>query len=109
MAELPRDRIYVGLGGHVLAVEASSGREVWRTKLVGRDFVSTMMADGRVIAGTRGRLYSLDPVTGAILWENGMKGLGYGLISLPGTEGAASAEAAAMKAQRQRQAAAAAG
>ena len=106
MAELPRDRTYVGLGGHVIALEESTGREVWRTKLIGRDFVATAISGGRVLAGTRGRVYALDAVTGAILWENEMKGLGYGLVGFPG---AASAVPAAARDQERRRAAAAAG
>ena len=38
MAEMPRDRIYVGAQGHVVALEGASGREVWRTKVRGRGF-----------------------------------------------------------------------
>lgn len=104
MPELPRDRTYVGLAGHVIALEESTGREVWRTKLIGRDLVTTAISGGRLLAGTRGRVYALDPLTGAILWENAMKGLGYGFVGFPGTGPAA---AAAARLEQQRRAAAA--
>jgi outer membrane protein assembly factor BamB len=107
MAELPRDRIYVGASGHVVALEGSSGREVWRTKLRGRGFVNAGLVEGRLLAATGGHLFCLDPVTGAVLWDNELKGLGFGLMSIPGSAGAGALEAAVVAAERQRRAAAA--
>lgn len=107
MAELPRDRIFIGAGGHVVALEASTGREVWRTKLKGSGFVTAGLLGERLLAATGGRLYALDPVTGAILWENPLKGLGFGLVSIPGIGSSGTVEAAALTAERQRRAAAA--
>jgi len=108
MAELPRDRIFVGASGHVVALEASTGREIWRTRLKGRGFVTAGLMGERLIAATGGRLYSLDPVTGSVLWENPLKGLGFGLVSVPGNGSAGTVEAAALAAERQRRAAASA-
>ena len=56
MAELPRDRIYAGIAGQVVALDGVTGREAWRTKLRGRGFVTTGLAAGRVIAATGGRV-----------------------------------------------------
>lgn len=109
MAAMPRDRIYVGVKGHVVGLEAISGRELWRTKLRGMGFVTTGIAEERVVAATGGHLYSLDPSTGAILWHNELKGLGLGLVSLAGIDGGSSVEAAAIRAEQQRRNAAAAG
>lgn len=106
MAELPRDRIFAGMAGHVVALDGVTGREAWRTKLRGRGFVTTGLSGSRVIAATGGRVFGLDPVTGAILWENEMKGLGYGLISVPGIGGASEVHAAAAEAERRQRAAA---
>ena len=88
-----------------MALEGSSGREVWRTKLRGRGFVNAGLAEGRLLAATGGHLFCLDPVTGAVLWDNELKGLGLGLMSIPGSGGAV--EAAAVAAESQRRAAAA--
>jgi len=107
MADLPRDRIYVGVAGHVAALEAITGREVWRTKLRGRGFVTTGLAGERVIAATGGHLFALDPVTGALLWDNELKGLGFGLISIPGAGDSSALHAAAVEAERSHRAAAA--
>lgn len=107
MADLPRDRIFLGATGHVVALEGSTGREVWRTKLRGRGFVTAGLVDARLLAATGGHLFCLDPVTGAILWENTLKGLGFGLMSIPGSGTSGALEAAAVAAERQRRAAAA--
>lgn len=47
MAELPRDRIYAGAAGQVVALDAVTGREVWRTKLKGHGFVTTGLSAER--------------------------------------------------------------
>jgi outer membrane protein assembly factor BamB len=72
-------------------------------------FVTTGVAEDRVVAATGGHLYALDPVTGTVLWTNSLTGLGLGLISLAGIDGGASVEAAAIKAEQQRRSGAAAG
>jgi outer membrane protein assembly factor BamB len=108
MTELPRDRIFVGASGHLVALEGTTGREVWRTKLRGRGFVNAGLVETRLLAATGGHLFCLDPVTGAIVWENELKGLGYGLMSLPGSSASGVLEAAAVAAERQRRAAASA-
>jgi outer membrane protein assembly factor BamB len=109
MAGRLRDRVYIGAKGHVVGLDAATGREVWRTKLRGMGFVTTGIAEERVIAGTGGHLYALDPATGSILWTNSLKGLGLGLISLAGIDGGSAVEAAAVNAEQQRRSAAAAG
>lgn len=106
MGELPRDRVFVGAGGHLVALEGSTGRELWRTKLRGSGFVSAGLAGERVLAATGGRLFCLDPTTGAVMWENNLKGLGYGLVSVAGIGTSSTVEAAAAQAERQRRAAA---
>ena len=107
MSELPRDRIYVGIAGHVAALDALTGREIWRTKLKGRGFVTAGIASDRVIAATGGRVFALDPTTGALLWQNKLKGLGFGLVSVPGIGASPVVEAAAVEADRHQRAAAA--
>jgi len=37
---------------------------------------------GQLFAGSRGQLYRLDPATGQILWENGLTGMGWGIVSI---------------------------
>jgi outer membrane protein assembly factor BamB len=59
------------------------------------------VSDDRLLyASTRGNVFALDPATGAVLWQNPMKGLGFGLASL--VAGAGAQSAAALEAARQR-------
>ena len=74
--------VFAGIKGQVIALEKTTGREVWRTRLKRADFVN-IVTDGKVVfAATSGEVFCLDVSTGAILWNNPMKGLGLGLVSL---------------------------
>lgn len=105
--------LFVGIKGHVVALEAYDGTERWRTKLVGNDFVSVASDGDRLYAAARGEVFCLDRTTGTVLWRNGMKGLGWGLASLlpPGalTTGGETLARAQQRAEAQRRAAAAHG
>ena len=97
--------LYVGLKSHVAAVDKRDGRTLWKTQLKGgltsgESFVTVLVENGRVYAHTCGELFCLDARTGAILWNNGLPGLGYGIASLatesasaPTAPGAAQAKA----------------
>jgi outer membrane protein assembly factor BamB len=90
------DRLYIGIGGHVVAIDPSSGEEIWRTNLKGRTmFVTLMERDGRIYGGANGELFCLDRDSGEIVWHNKLKGLGLGLVSFSGTDQTAAASAAA--------------
>ncbi len=107
MAQQQSSMIFVGIRGMVLALETSSGAEVWRTKLEGSYFVNVVVDGDAVYAGTFGKLFCLSAASGTIRWKNELKGLGYGFVtiglagqsSLPAaraqmeTDGAASAAA----------------
>jgi outer membrane protein assembly factor BamB len=80
MAQLT-DRQFIGLGGHVVAIDLASGTELWRTKLKGSDVVTLCLAGDRVLAGAGGELFCLDSSTGSILWRNRLKGLGTGILA----------------------------
>lgn len=82
MAGLNRDFVYVGINGHVVALEIATGTERWRTKLKGREFVSVVSDGVRLYAIARGELYCLDGTVGTILWQNRLKGMGLGLATV---------------------------
>lgn len=113
---MPRDLptlLFVGIKNHLLALDAATGAEVWRTKLKGSDFV-TVLWDGQFLtAANSGEAFGLDPQSGTILWHNPLKGLGLGVVSLASSRlaGAASGsdEIAARKRQHAQAAAASAG
>lgn len=98
------DRLFIGIGGHIVAVDAASGTELWRTHLKGSDVVTVSIAGNRVFGGTKGELFCVDTATGEILWNNKLKGLGTGIVAF----GASGAEIAAAVAAAQHAAAAAA-
>jgi outer membrane protein assembly factor BamB len=78
-----RNILLIGIGGHVVAIDPSTGSEVWRTTLRSSDH-ATVWTDGKyVFAGSEGELFCLDPVAGDILWRNRLKGLGTGVIAFP--------------------------
>ena len=95
--------LFIGVKGTVAAIDRSSGREVWRTKLKGGDFVNVVFEDGNLYAATHGELFSLDTATGAIRWHNPLTGLGWGLVTIAGGQ-----QATALRAKKQQDEAAAA-
>lgn len=86
--------LFVGVKSHVVAIDKNTGADLWRTKLKGGltssdTFVSILVQGGRIYAHTNGEVFCLDQPTGAILWSNGLSGLGYDMASLA-AEGIAS-------------------
>jgi outer membrane protein assembly factor BamB len=92
--------LFLGVGGHVVAIDAATGEELWRTKLKLSSF-TTVWTDGQhVYAGSQGEVFCLDGATGRVLWQNRLKGLGRGVVAFPGgglevAAAAAAAQAAA--------------
>jgi len=95
------DRIFLGIGGHVLALDPQTGKEYWRTSVGGTWSASGITGvtclGGRLYATCQGELFCLDPGTGALQWKQPLSGLGTGFIALAGSEeqGPAASEAAA--------------
>jgi outer membrane protein assembly factor BamB len=90
--------LYLGVGGHVVAVDAATGEELWRTKVKSTTF-TTVWTDGqRVYAGAQGELFCLDATAGNVLWHNPLKGLGRGIVAFPGSGPEAAAVIAAAQA-----------
>jgi len=73
--------LYIGVKGTALAVDRSTGREVWRTPLKGSDFVNVVLDREELFAATKGEVFRLDPRSGAVIWHNTMTGFGWGLIT----------------------------
>ncbi len=81
-ANLP---LFIGLGGHAVAIDRSTGTELWRTKLKPAAFC-TVHFDGRnLFAGASGQLYCLDPATGEVRWHNKLPRLGMGIVAFDST------------------------
>jgi outer membrane protein assembly factor BamB len=79
--------IFVGVKGHVVAINKEDGTTLWQTKLnggltSGDRFVSLLVEPDKVYAHTYGELYCLATATGAILWKNALEGLSFDIASL---------------------------
>ena len=72
------DDLFLGTKGCVVRIRKRDGKEVWRTKLKGRDLVVVAIEPDGIFASTRGRLWAIEPDTGAVRWTNELPGLGYG-------------------------------
>lgn len=100
-----RQTLYLGIKGSVVALDRTSGIEIWRTKLKSSGFTNVVLDGDRVLATVQGQIFSLDAGSGAAIWTNPLRGLGYGLCTIAG---GASASLPAMAQQIQDEAAAAA-
>lgn len=82
---MPRDTqeiLFVGIKNVVIALRQSDGAEIWRAKLEDGDFVTVLWDGEELFAANDGEVFRLDPATGAIIWQNEMKGLRTGVVSL---------------------------
>ncbi len=99
--------IYLGIKGTVIAMDAATGQRLWATNLTGSDFVNVVLDGDNLYAATHGEIFCLDPRTGDGRWHDGLKGFGYGLVSIA-TENASSAGILALMQEKRRRDAAAA-
>ena len=81
--------LFIGSNGYVAAVDVMTGQERWRTKLQSGAFTATGYSDvsvivrgGFVFAGCHGHLFCLDAGSGAAVWHNELKGMGYNDVAL---------------------------
>ena len=93
--------ILIGVKHSVTAVSKTNGAVLWTTKLpggLGSDFVAVTCDGERVFAHSSGQLFCLDLSSGRMLWNNELRGYGYGLASIcvPGV--ASSPDLAAVRA-----------
>ena len=65
-----------------MALNRSTGQQVWATNLKGSDFVNVVVQDGKVLASCYGEIFCLDPLTGNARWHNPLKRFGRGLATI---------------------------
>jgi outer membrane protein assembly factor BamB len=80
------DLVFIGIKGSVVALNRTTGEQVWATHLKGYDFVNVVVQNETVLASCCGEIFRLDPLTGDRLWHNPLKGFGTGLATMA-TEG----------------------
>src|SRR5512140_3936266 len=78
-----QNRVIIGVGGHVVAIDPATGAELWRTKVRSSSFVTISVDGDRIYAGAGGELFCLDAFSGNIVWHNKLKGLGLGVVAFP--------------------------
>jgi hypothetical protein len=82
------DLIYVGFNSRIAALDRATGELVWDWKAPhGGGFVALLLDGEQLIASVQGYTWALDPLTGDTLWENLLKGFGYGVPCLASTAG----------------------
>jgi outer membrane protein assembly factor BamB len=98
------DLVCIGIRGAVVALDRNSGAHVWETKLKGGSFVTLLVDGERVLAGAQGEIFCLNAATGKILWQDGLKGYGLGLMSIATANGSSYSSAIAAEHNNQQQA-----
>jgi outer membrane protein assembly factor BamB len=76
------DLVFIGIKGSVVALNRTTGKQVWVTHLKGSDFVNVVLQDGAILASCYGEIFCLDPLTGGGRWHNPLKGFGTGLATI---------------------------
>jgi len=84
--------IFAAIKRHVLAFDADTGEQIWKTKLPGwYGSYTTLVVDAGVLYVARhGKLHALDPDRGDILWTAEDKDLKHAPIMLGTSSGAVS-------------------
>lgn len=90
--------VYVGIGSHVVALDAGSGAEIWKRKLKGSTFVTLQVDGDALLAGVNGEVFCLDAKTGEVRWHNKLKGYGMGFVTFGATNEVTAAAAIAAQA-----------
>ncbi len=107
------DLVFVGFNSRVMALDRYTGELVWDWKSPkGTSSHVAMLLDGdRLIVSVNGYTYCLDPLFGQQVWENTMKGFGFGIPGMVSVRGSSSSGggASAVAAAQAAAAAAAAG
>lgn len=76
--------LFIGIGGHVLAIDRATGAERWRCKVRFDTLVTIAIERDAIYAGAAGELFCIDPATGTIRWRNQLTGLGIAAIAFGG-------------------------
>ena len=84
--------VFLGIHGSATCFDVTNGQELWRTRLASSKLTNIIVVKDCVVAHAKGHLYGLNKKTGSILWENKLKGLGYGECFLASSASATSQE-----------------
>ncbi len=80
--------IFVGFNSRVAALDRTNGEMLWSWKSPQGTGIAALLLDGdRLIVTVQGYTYCLDPLSGDLIWENPLKGLGLGTACLASARG----------------------
>ena len=102
------DLVFIGIKGSVVALDRTTGKQVWATHLKGSDFVNVLLEDRAILASCCGEIFCLDRLTGNALWHNRLKGFGTGLATIATEHNPGDSNAPALVEKQRRDAAASA-
>jgi outer membrane protein assembly factor BamB len=92
------DLVYVGFNRNIMALDRYTGELSWSWKSPkGSGYPALILDEDRLIVSVSGYTYCLEPTTGAIVWENELKGFGTGISSLVSVRGGSSGGYAAQQ------------
>jgi outer membrane protein assembly factor BamB len=85
------DLVFVGFNKQVIALDRYTGEKKWEWKSPkGSGYPSILLDGDRLIVSVDGYTFCLEPTSGALVWENELKGHGTGITCLVSTRGSSS-------------------
>jgi len=72
------EKLFLGISNHVVCLSKGSGEQLWTTKLKSSTITNVYYEANNVFAYSGGHLFCLKASDGSIVWENPLKGFGYG-------------------------------
>lgn len=74
--------VYIGIKGHVIALNRLTGEIVWKTALKGQYYTQVTRDQEFLFATAKGEMWCLNPQNGQVIWHNNLKGMGWDLASI---------------------------
>ncbi len=72
------DKLFLGINNHVVCLSKRTGEQLWKTKLRSSTITNVYYETENIFAYSGGHLFCLAASDDSIIWENPLKGLGYG-------------------------------
>jgi outer membrane protein assembly factor BamB len=93
------DVVFVGFNKQIIALDRYTGEKIWDWKSPkGTGYPAAILDGDRLVVSVLGYTYCLEPTTGALVWENELKGHGTGIASIVSIRGGSSGGAASQQA-----------
>lgn len=100
--------VFVGFGKYVVALDRDTGAKIWAWKSPkGMAYAAVLLDGDRLIVSVMGYTFCLEPLTGRVLWENDLEGLGTGVACITTARGSTGVQRGVCAAAEQEQSASA--